>query len=159
MILLKKKTKKFVNMDGTEENKESPRKSTDHNFRSSVMESDHLKFVVIGPLGVGKSSVIQAIVGNPYNPDIKSTNCYEVHIKTFDVGERSIEVRLWDCSSYHNQSYSTVKKVSHHHKFKKAFYRGAVWALLVVEITNTNSALIESQVDEWVNESIDNEVT
>lgn len=95
-------------------------------MQSSSVLQEPLKVVVVGPQGSGKSSFIQELVGVAFNQDIKSTNCYEVHIKTYAVDGKDIEVRFWDCSSYHHQSYSTVKK---------AFYRGSKLAFIVADIS------------------------
>jgi hypothetical protein len=40
-------------------------------------------------------------------------------------GRELCEIQFWDCSAYHYQSYSSVKK---------AFYRGALCVIIVVDI-------------------------
>lgn len=81
----------------------------------------------MGPSGSGKSSIINNLLGIAFNPDIKSTNCYEIHKKTLEVDDKNISLRFWDCGAYHHQSY---------HAVKKAFYKGALCALIVCDVSN-----------------------
>ncbi|OQR99438.1 Rab11 family GTPase [Achlya hypogyna] len=100
-----------------------------------------LKVVLIGDSGVGKSNLVQRFTKNKYNEASTQTigtvlgdtvrsavGRFEFAAKTIRVGDRRIKAQIWDTAGQERFQSLTA-----------AYYRNAVGALIVYDITNRAS--------------------
>lgn len=87
-----------------------------------------LKLVLVGDSGVGKSNIISRFTKNEFNLESKTTIGVEFATKVVDFDGRSIKVQIWDTAG--QERYRSMAS---------AYYRGAVGALLVYDITRASS--------------------
>lgn len=87
-----------------------------------------LKLVLVGDSGVGKSNIISKFTKNEFNLESKTTIGVEFATKTVLVEGKSIKVQIWDTAG--QERYRSMAS---------AYYRGAVGALLVYDITRASS--------------------
>lgn len=87
-----------------------------------------LKLVLVGDSGVGKSNIISRFTKNEFNLESKTTIGVEFATKVIDIDGRSIKVQIWDTAG--QERYRSMAS---------AYYRGAVGALLVYDITRASS--------------------
>ncbi len=87
-----------------------------------------LKLVLVGDSGVGKSNIISRFTKNEFNLESKTTIGVEFATKVVDLDGRSIKVQIWDTAG--QERYRSMAS---------AYYRGAVGALLVYDITRASS--------------------
>ncbi|CAD8144209.1 unnamed protein product [Paramecium octaurelia] len=109
-----------------------------------VIDTNNIKIVVLGAEGVGKSSIINQLCDRQFDLEIKSTTCYKIDKAEYIINDQQYNLSFWDCGSYHNQSYQDVKK---------AFYRGSLFAFLVVDATCTDQ--LKSTIQFWDQECED----
>lgn len=86
------------------------------------------KIVIIGESGVGKSNILSRYVSNKFKTDTATTIGVEFTIKTMQLTINgkpiSVKLQLWDTAG--QERYKSVTA---------SFYRGAVGALVVYDIT------------------------
>ncbi|ORX91965.1 small GTPase [Basidiobolus meristosporus CBS 931.73] len=88
-------------------------------------EYDYLfKVVLIGDSGVGKSNLLSRFTRNEFNLESKSTIGVEFATRTIQVEGKTIKAQIWDTAG--QERYRAITS---------AYYRGAVGALLVYDIT------------------------
>merc|ERR1712205_203605 len=88
-------------------------------------EYDYLfKVVLIGDSGVGKSNLLTRFTRNEFNRESKSTIGVEFATQTIQVEKKMIKAQIWDTAG--QERYRAITS---------AYYRGAVGALLVYDIT------------------------
>ncbi|KAJ8764085.1 hypothetical protein K2173_004986 [Erythroxylum novogranatense] len=89
-------------------------------------EYDYLfKIVLIGDSGVGKSNILSRFTRNEFCLESKSTIGVEFATRTLQVGRRkTVKAQIWDTAG--QERYRAITS---------AYYRGAVGALLVYDIT------------------------
>ncbi|CAD8144122.1 unnamed protein product [Paramecium pentaurelia] len=109
-----------------------------------VIDTTNIKIVVLGAEGVGKSSIINQLCDRKFDHEIKSTTCYKIDKAEYIINDQQYTLSFWDCGSYHNQSYQDVKK---------AFYRGSLFAFLVVDAKCTDQ--LKSAIQFWDQECED----
>jgi len=86
---------------------------------------DHLfKIVLIGDSGVGKSGLLARFVRGEFVPDAKATIGVEFATKTLEVEGRVVKAQIWDTAGQERFRAITA-----------AYYRGALGALLVYDVT------------------------
>eukprot|EP00766_Chilomastix_caulleryi_P005557 gnl/Chilomastix_caulleri/711.p1 GENE.gnl/Chilomastix_caulleri/711~~gnl/Chilomastix_caulleri/711.p1 ORF type:complete len:224 (+),score=61.81 gnl/Chilomastix_caulleri/711:51-722(+) len=90
--------------------------SEDHDFLAKV--------VLIGDSGVGKSNLLSRFTKGEFIPDSKSTIGVEFATRTVSVGDKTIKAQIWDTAG--QERYRAITN---------AYYRGALGALLVYDIT------------------------
>ncbi|TMW57401.1 hypothetical protein Poli38472_003326 [Pythium oligandrum] len=95
-----------------------------------------LKIVLIGDSGVGKSNLISRFTKNKYQPKHVSTVGFEFATKTIRVGERRLKAQIWDAAGQDRFQSLTA-----------AYYRNAVAAMVVYDITNRASF---ENVSKWL---------
>ncbi|KAG0172491.1 Ras- protein Rab11D [Apophysomyces sp. BC1015] len=92
-------------------------------------EYDYLfKLVLIGDSGVGKSNLLSRFTTNEFNLESKSTIGVEFATKNIEIDKSTIKAQIWDTSG--QERYRAITG---------AYYRGAVGALLVYDITRPSS--------------------
>uniref|UniRef100_A0A1J3HRW1 Ras-related protein RABA1a n=2 Tax=Noccaea caerulescens TaxID=107243 RepID=A0A1J3HRW1_NOCCA len=88
-------------------------------------EYDYLfKLVLIGDSGVGKSNLLSRFTKNEFNLESKSTIGVEFATKTLKVQGKVVKAQIWDTAG--QERYRAITS---------AYYRGAVGALLVYDVT------------------------
>ncbi|PWA70740.1 small GTPase superfamily, Ran GTPase, P-loop containing nucleoside triphosphate hydrolase [Artemisia annua] len=102
-------------------------------------EYDYLfKIVLIGDSGVGKSNILSRFTRNEFCLESKSTIGVEFATRTLQVEGKTVKAQIWDTAG--QERYRAITS---------AYYRGAVGALLVYDITKKQS--FES-VSRWLRE-------
>ncbi|XP_052178260.1 ras-related protein Rab11D [Diospyros lotus] len=88
-------------------------------------EYDYLfKLVLIGDSGVGKSNLLSRFTKNEFNLESKSTIGVEFATKSLTIDGKVIKAQIWDTAG--QERYRAITS---------AYYRGAVGALLVYDVT------------------------
>merc|ERR1711959_508832 len=88
-------------------------------------EYDYLfKVVIIGDSGVGKSNLLSRFTRNEFNLESKSTIGVEFATRSIQVDTKTIKAQIWDTAG--QERYRAITS---------AYYRGAVGALLVYDIS------------------------
>ncbi len=102
-------------------------------------EYDYLfKIVLIGDSAVGKTNLLSRFVQNEFSLETKATLGVEFACKTVVADNKTIKVQVWDTAG--QERYKAITS---------AYYRGAVGALLVYDITRQNSF---ENVSKWLSE-------
>ncbi|XP_065019710.1 ras-related protein Rab11C-like [Musa acuminata AAA Group] len=102
-------------------------------------EYDYLfKIVLIGDSGVGKSNILSRFTRNEFCLDSKSTIGVEFATKTLQVEGKTIKAQIWDTAG--QERYRAITS---------AYYRGAVGALLVYDITKKQTF---DSIQRWLRE-------
>ncbi|SCU88320.1 LANO_0D01750g1_1 [Lachancea nothofagi CBS 11611] len=86
------------------------------------------KIVLIGDSGVGKSNLLSRFTTNEFNMESKSTIGVEFATRTIEVEGKKIKAQIWDTAG--QERYRAITS---------AYYRGAVGALIVYDISKSNS--------------------
>ncbi|CAH9130430.1 unnamed protein product [Cuscuta epithymum] len=111
----------------------------DNNNNRMDEDYDYLfKVVLIGDSGVGKSNLLSRFTRNEFSQDSKSTIGVEFATRTIKVDDKIIKAQIWDTAG--QERYRAITS---------AYYRGAVGALLVYDITRR--VTFES-MERWLNE-------
>jgi len=107
-------------------------------------EYDYLfKVVLIGDSGVGKSNLLSRFTRNDFNMESKSTIGVEFATRTIVVDGKTIKAQIWDTAG--QEKYRAITS---------AYYRGAVGALLVYDITRTGTF---EHLERWLTELLSHE--
>jgi small GTP-binding protein len=102
-------------------------------------EYDYLfKLVLIGDSGVGKSNLLSRFTSNEFNLESKSTIGVEFATKNIHIDGKTIKAQIWDTSG--QERYRAITG---------AYYRGAVGALLVYDLTRPPSF---QNISHWLKE-------
>lgn len=102
-------------------------------------EYDYLfKLVLIGDSGVGKSNLLSRFTRNEFNLESKSTIGVEFATKSLNVDGKVIKAQIWDTAG--QERYRAITS---------AYYRGAVGALLVYDVTRRSTF---ENVGRWLKE-------
>lgn len=95
----------------------------------SVFSYDYLfKIVLIGDSGVGKSNLLSRFTRNEFCLESKSTIGVEFATRSVQIDGKTVKAQIWDTAG--QERYRAITS---------AYYRGAVGALLVYDITNIES--------------------
>ncbi|TMX02181.1 hypothetical protein EJD97_022461 [Solanum chilense] len=86
------------------------------------------KIVLIGDSAVGKSQLLARFARNEFNLDSKATIGVEFQTKTLIIDNRTVKAQIWDTAG--QERYRAVTS---------AYYRGAVGAMLVYDLTKRQS--------------------
>ncbi|CAN1288612.1 Ras-related protein RABA4a [Linum perenne] len=82
------------------------------------------KVVLIGDSAVGKSQILARFARNEFSLDSKATIGVEFQTRTMVISHKSVKAQIWDTAG--QERYRAVTS---------AYYRGAVGAMLVYDIT------------------------
>jgi len=106
---------------------------------SANEEYDYLfKVVLIGDSGVGKSNLLSRFTRNEFNLESKSTIGVEFATKSIQAEGKTIKAQIWDTAG--QERYRAITS---------AYYRGAVGALLVYDISKHSTF---ENVERWLKE-------
>ncbi|XP_074587162.1 ras-related protein RGP1-like [Curcuma longa] len=97
-----------------------------------------LKVVLIGDSAVGKSQLLARFARNEFSIDSKATIGVEFQTRTLVIDEKTIKAQIWDTAG--QERYRAVTS---------AYYRGAVGAMLIYDITKRQSF---DHVARWLEE-------
>ncbi|KAL7590766.1 ras-related protein Rab2BV [Lactuca sativa] len=97
-----------------------------------------LKIVLIGDSGVGKTNILSRFTRNEFFLESKATIGVEFATRTLQVEGKTIKAQIWDTAG--QERYRAITS---------AYYRGAVGALLVYDITKKPTF---DNVQRWLNE-------
>ncbi len=95
-------------------------------------------FPLVGDSGTGKSNILTRFTRNEFNLESKSTIGVELGTKTIHIEGKVIKAQIWDTAG--QERYRAITA---------AYYRGALGALLVFDITKRSSF---EAVDRWMRE-------
>mmetsp|Transcript_8886 Transcript_8886/g.19570 ORF Transcript_8886/g.19570 Transcript_8886/m.19570 type:complete len:220 (-) Transcript_8886:521-1180(-) len=102
-------------------------------------EYDYLfKVVLIGDSGVGKSNLLSRFTRDEFNLESKSTIGVEFATKSIQAEGKTIKAQIWDTAG--QERYRAITS---------AYYRGAVGALLVYDISKHGTF---ENVERWLKE-------
>ncbi|XP_022944214.1 ras-related protein Rab11C-like [Cucurbita moschata] len=102
-------------------------------------EYDYLfKIVLIGDSGVGKSNILSRFTRNEFCLESKSTIGVEFSTRTLQVEGKTVKAQIWDTAG--QERYRAITS---------AYYRGAVGALLVYDLTKRPTF---ENVQRWLRE-------
>ncbi|GKZ29719.1 Ras-protein Rab-11A [Aspergillus brasiliensis] len=107
-------------------------------LRTVAARSRRLYFVLIGDSGVGKSNLLSRFTRNEFNLDSKSTIGVEFATRSIQVDSKTIKAQIWDTAG--QERYRAITS---------AYYRGAVGALLVYDISKHQTY---DNVNRWLKE-------
>jgi len=94
------------------------KKSYDHRF----------KFILVGPSGVGKSSILLQFTDQRFDPSHDMTIGVEFGARMMTIGDQIIKIQIWDTAG--QESFKSITR---------SYYHGALAALLVYDITSRES--------------------
>uniref|UniRef100_A0A8B9KZ78 Ras-related protein Rab-25 n=1 Tax=Astyanax mexicanus TaxID=7994 RepID=A0A8B9KZ78_ASTMX len=99
------------------------------------------KVVLIGESGVGKSNLLSRFTKNEFNHDSRTTIGVEFSTRTVQLNSLTIKAQIWDTAGL--ERYRAITS---------AYYRGAVGALLVYDISKH---LTYESAERWLKELYD----
>ncbi|XP_065870093.1 ras-related protein RABA4c [Euphorbia lathyris] len=96
------------------------------------------KVVLIGDSAVGKSQLLARFSRNEFNIDSKATIGVEFQTKSLIIDQKTVKAQIWDTAG--QERYRAVTS---------AYYRGAVGAMLVYDISKCQSF---DHITKWLEE-------
>ncbi|CAF93372.1 unnamed protein product, partial [Tetraodon nigroviridis] len=96
------------------------------------------KVVLIGESGVGKSNLLSRFTKNEFNHDSRTTIGVEFSTRTVQLNQYTVKAQIWDTAGL--ERYRAITS---------AYYRGAVGALLVYDISKH---LTYESTERWLKE-------
>ncbi|KAE9612018.1 hypothetical protein Lal_00048923 [Lupinus albus] len=96
------------------------------------------KIVLVGDSGVGKSNLLARFARDEFYPNSKSTIGVEFQTQKMDIDGKEVKAQIWDTAG--QERFRAVTS---------AYYRGAVGALLVYDISRH---LTFDSISRWLNE-------
>ncbi|XP_030329712.1 ras-related protein Rab-25 isoform X1 [Strigops habroptila] len=99
------------------------------------------KVVLIGESGVGKTNLLSRFTRNEFNHDSRTTIGVEFSTRSILVGDAVVKAQIWDTAGL--ERYRAITS---------AYYRGAVGALVVFDITKHQTYDV---VERWLKELYD----
>lgn len=96
------------------------------------------KIVLIGDSAVGKSNLLARFARNEFYPNSKSTIGVEFQTQKMNINGKEVKAQIWDTAG--QERFRAVTS---------AYYRGAVGALLVYDISRRRTF---DSVGRWLNE-------
>jgi len=96
------------------------------------------KIVLIGDSGVGKSNILSRFTRNEFSVESKSTIGVEFATRSIEIEKKVVKAQIWDTAG--QERYRAITS---------AYYRGAVGALLVYDVTKKETF---ADVEKWLAE-------
>ncbi|CAN6479940.1 unnamed protein product [Victoria cruziana] len=108
-------------------------------YGDAVQKVDYVfKIVLIGDSAVGKSQILARFARDEFSLDSKATIGVEFQTRTLVIQQKSIKAQIWDTAG--QERYRAVTS---------AYYRGAVGAMLVYDITKRQTF---DHIPRWLEE-------
>ncbi|PRQ48598.1 ras-related protein Rab11D [Rosa rugosa] len=108
-------------------------------YGDSSQKIDYVfKIVLIGDSAVGKSQILARFARNEFSLDSKATIGVEFQTRTLVIEHKSVKAQIWDTAG--QERYRAVTS---------AYYRGAVGAMLVYDITKRQTF---DHIPRWLEE-------
>jgi small GTP-binding protein len=101
-----------------------------------------VKIVLIGDSGVGKTNLFSQFTRDHFNPESKSTIGVEFATKILSVEGKTVKAQIWDTAG--QERYRAITS---------AYYRGAIGAMLLYDIT---AAPTFASLSRWLKELREN---
>jgi len=86
------------------------------------------KFIIIGDSGVGKSCLLLQFTDHRFKNDHDLTIGVEFGARTVNIDDKAVKLQIWDTAG--QESFRSITR---------SYYRGAVAALLVFDVTKRDS--------------------
>ena len=102
------------------------------------MNQNVFKVVVVGTSAVGKSSIVERLLTDTFTENATSTCGADYYHYQTTINEKSIKLQIWDTAG--QERYRSISR---------SYFRNAVGALLVYDITNTDSF---NELIDWLND-------
>ncbi|OHS99523.1 Ras family protein [Tritrichomonas foetus] len=100
--------------------------------------SPSFKIVVVGASTVGKSSIVQRLVQGTFTEDGSTTCGADFYTYNCPVNSSNVKLQIWDTAG--QERFRSISK---------SYFRNAVGAILVYDITNMQSF---DQLTDWLND-------
>jgi small GTP-binding protein len=111
----------------------------EHDEESAVGSEEYLfKIVLIGDSAVGKSNLLSRFARNEFDTNTKATIGVEFQTQLVEIDGKQVKAQIWDTAG--QERFRAVTS---------AYYRGAVGALLVYDITRRTTF---DSVTRWLDE-------
>lgn len=94
------------------------------------------KLILLGDLGVGKSSLLSRFASNAFMGNIKATVAVEYLVQVITVNDRTVKLQIWDTAG--QEQYRAISK---------SYYKSIAGVVMVYDITNRSSF---ENIREWV---------
>ncbi|XP_059290220.1 ras-related protein RABA1d isoform X1 [Lycium barbarum] len=107
------------------------------------------KVVLIGDSGVGKSNLLSRFTRNEFSLESKSTIGVEFATKSLTVDTKVIKAQIWDTAGQERNCNGCIALLCRYRAITSAYYRGAVGALLVYDVTRHSTF---ENVERWLKE-------
>ncbi|KAM0863256.1 hypothetical protein ACQ4PT_044734 [Festuca glaucescens] len=107
------------------------------------------KVVLIGDSAVGKSQILARFARNEFSLDSKATIGVEFQTRTLVIDHKSVKAQIWDTAGQERQALSPLPSSILYRAVTSAYYRGALGALLVYDITKRQSF---DHIPRWLEE-------
>ena len=96
------------------------------------------KIILIGDAGAGKTNILSKYIKNKFDESSKATVGVELSTKSFTINNSIVNTQIWDTAG--QERYKSLTK---------AYYKGALGALIVYDITNRISF---DNTDKWISD-------
>nr|AGM32833.1 small GTP-binding protein [Coptotermes formosanus] len=97
-----------------------------------------LKFIIIGPSGVGKTSILKRLIDDKYSDDSTSTIGVEFDSIVMNIDRKQVKLQIWDTAG--QDRFRSIAR---------AYFRNAVGVLLVYDITVRKTF---DELNYWLND-------
>ena len=100
---------------------------------------DHLfRYIIVGDMAVGKSCILLQFTDNKFRHQHELTIGVEFGAKTITLNNKTIKIQIWDTAG--QEAFQAITRT---------YYKGAVGALLVYDITRKDTF---THVTKWLEE-------
>ena len=100
---------------------------------------DHMfRFIIVGDMAVGKSCLLLQFTDHKFRHQHELTIGVEFGGKTIEVKNKNVKIQIWDTAG--QEAFQAITRT---------YYKGAIGALLVYDITRKDSF---EHITKWLNE-------